>query len=456
MAETSHKIGTNLLKVLMLAYVFPPFFSLGGSIRVVKFMKYLPKLNWLPVVLTIDDSRDYDTQRKQGSESLLIDISPQVKIFRTSAGEPPLEFLIKGRELRQKNRLTAVFINLLRDIRQSVSKNILLPDEKITWLPFAVRMGREIVKNEGIDVIFVTCPPHSVSLIGVALKKLSQKPLIVDYRDDWIDTPWFFTKPQFIQWLERRLEKMVVRTADRVVLVTDWSKQAFEDRYPDEHPDKFVLIPNGCDLEDYQFLRGKLRPPSSKFTIVHAGLLSDADDWRRSPQAFFQAIRNLIDQHSELATNLNVIFTGYLPELYRLLVSKLGLSNVIIEAGFLQRLEFLNLLHSADLLLTINYEGYSTLVPGKIYDYWAVGGPPILLLSCNGAAQSLIERHQLGMTVPSLDVVAIQEAVFKVYYRREAGHPIRLSTDGIVAYDRRVLSKKLAQTLENVFTNARG
>ena len=123
---------------------------------------------------------------------------------------------------------------------------------------------------------------------------------------------------------------------------------------------------------------------------------------------------------------------------------------MVKELGHLQRDEFLRLMKSADLLLAINYEGFSTLIPGKIYEYWAVGGPPILLLSCAGAAQDLIEQKDLGITVPPDDVTAIEEAVLTVYRRRAMGSPMQVSTVGIEEYDRKALSSKLAQTLSDV------
>jgi len=454
MLDNGHKGTDSMRKVLMLAYVFPPFFSVGGSIRIVKFIKYLPALGWLPVVLTIDDSREYDTQRKQGSEVLLKEISSQVKIYRTTAGEPTVEFLEKGRSLRRKNRFAAILINLLRDVRKWARRTFLLPDENILWLPFGLKTGKTIVQKEGIDIIFVTCPPHSISLVGVFLKMLTRKPLVVDYRDDWIDTPWFGSKPRFSRWIERRLERLVVRTADKVVLVTDWSKRAFEARYPGESPGKFILVPNGCDLDDYQILRNSTPPLQKRFSIVHAGLLSVAEDWRRSPEPFFQAINNLKVQNPSIAANLKVIFTGNLPERYRDLVSAMNLTDVVEETGFLPRAELLKLMQSAGLLLAINYEGFLTLIPGKIYDYWAVGGPPILLLSCEGAAQSLIERHRLGATVLPDDVQAIQDAISEFYSRYEKGQPIQLSLNGIEAYDRKELSKKMAQTFAHVLSGA--
>lgn len=451
MVRASRAESNDMRKVLMLAYVFPPFFSVGGSIRVMKFVKYLPALGWLPVVLTIDDSREYATQRRQGSEGLLNDIPEQVKICRTTAGEPSEEFLERGRRARRKHWLAVLTVNSLAAIRECARNYLLLPDEYIAWLPFAVKMGRHLVQEEDIEVIFATCPPFSTALIGAVLKKLTGKPLMLDFRDDWIDTPWYHSRPRLIRWIERWMEKWAVKTSDRVILVTEASRNAFVARYPREPVDKFVFIPNGCDLEDFANLRIAIEQSrSSKFTIVHAGLLNDAEIWRRSPRAFFEAICNIRRQYPQLMADLVVAFTGHLPQAYREMVEEMGLSDVVKEMGYLPGDEFMRFLKSADLLLAINYDEFSTLIPGKIYEYWAVGGPPILLLSCQGAAEDLVEQYELGMVARPDDVAAIERAILRVFRQREAGHPIQVSTVGIERYDRKALTKELAQVLSTV------
>jgi glycosyltransferase involved in cell wall biosynthesis len=440
--------SNDMRKVLMLSYVFPPFFSIGGAIRVVKFIKYLPALGWMPTVLTIDDRKEYATQRKQGSESLLRDISDRVRIIRTTAGEPSEEFLERGRSARRKNWIAAAIVKLLSAVRQWAGLYLPLADDNISWLPFAVRMGRQIVRKEGVEIVFATCPPFSVALIGAVLKRLTDKPLILDFRDDWIGTPWHRSKPWLTRWIERRLETWAVKTADRVILVTEWSKNAFVARYAGESPAKFVLIPNGCDLEDFASLKSTIdHPRNSQFTIVHAGLVCESEIWRRSPETFFQALCRLRQQYPDLAANLTMAFTGHLPEAYKRMVKGIGLSGVVKEMGHLPREEFVRLLKAADLLLAINYDGFSTLIPGKIYEYWAVGGPPILLLSCQGAAQSLVEKHNLGIVARPDDVEAIESAVLQAYRQREAGNSPQISTEGIERYDRKALTGELAQVL---------
>jgi glycosyltransferase involved in cell wall biosynthesis len=444
-------------RLLMVAYVFPPFFSVGGSIRVVKFARYLTELGWLPSVLTIDDSKEYENQRRQGSESLLAELPSEVVVHRTTSGEPSAEMMARGRQARERNPLAALVINILSAVRRFAGRHLLIPDENITWLPFALRKGGQVLKDEKSDGIWATCPPHSAAVVGLALRMAARKPLILDYRDDWIDTPWHQAKPWLRRQFERLLERWCVRSASRVVLVTPQSRDAFVARYPRQPVDKFVCIPNGCDLSDYaEPERTDTLAPGerSSFTIMHAGLLSVAEDWKRSPQPFFTALAALStgDAGNGHIPGLQATFTGQLPEAYRDLVGAMGLGDRVRELGYLPLDEYHTAMARADLLLAINYDGWSTIIPGKIYDYWAVGGPPILLLSCHGAAEWLVNKHNLGSTVDPTDAEAIAKAIWTFYRAHQQGTPVRISRQGIETYDRRALAVRLAHVLDMVCT----
>jgi glycosyltransferase involved in cell wall biosynthesis len=438
----------RLKKVLMIVRAFPPFQSAGHSIRVVKFLKYLPALGWLPSVLTIDDRREYEFDRKQGSEALLSEIPQEVSIYRTFAGEPSWEFLEKERTFGQRNWLTKVIVKVLGGARRWAFRNILVPDRCVVWLPFALEQGRRIVRSEGIDVIFATCPPHSATLIGALLKLLTGKRLILDFRDDWVDTPFYHSKPAIIRLINRRLESWVLRMADKVVLVTEGSRKAFIQRHPTQPIEKFAFISNGCDLEDFAALNAlPTALPNSKFTIVHAGAMNDSKYWGRNPRGLFEAIQNLMRQEPELCEQLTLVFAGDLPEVQQRLANAMGLSGMIKHIGHLPHDQVLPLVKSADLLLAINYENWSTIIPAKIYEYWAAGGSPILLLSCPGAAADLVEEHNLGVTVDPYDSDGICGAILSAYRQSKTAAPPRVSTDGIESYDRQALTRKLAQVL---------
>ena len=380
--------------------------------------------------------------------------SRKTQIYRTAPGEPSVGFLERGRAARHNNRVAAVAVNMLCALRRLISTYLLIPDSNITWLPFALRVGRQAVRQEQVDAIVTTCPPHSAALTGIALKLLTRKPLILDFRDDWIDTPWHRSKHTINRHIERWLEWGVVQAADRVILVTQWSQAAFLQRYPRQPASKFLFIPNGCDLADFAIIDRSVLPIHEDFTIVHAGLLSATEEWKRNPEPFFKALAEIRSQHPDTAGRVRVVFTGRLPKEYRELIPSYNLEEIVEESGFLSWNDLIHLMTSADLLLTINYEGFDTLVPGKIYEYWAVGGPPILLLSCPGAASQLIETHQLGATCDPYDVVGMKQYIIELAQSRRAGVPVRINTAGIEQYDRAHLAHALASVLDDLAGSA--
>ena len=72
----------------------------------------------------------------------------------------------------------------------------------------------------------------------------------------------------------------------------------------------------------------------------------------------------------------------------------MGLQEMIREVGHLPRQDYNQLLSGAHLFLGINHDAASTLIlliPGKIYEYLAIGCTPILMLSYAWAATGLIE-----------------------------------------------------------------
>lgn len=435
----------------MVVHTFPPFRSVGHSIRVVKFLKYLPALGWQPVVLTVDDSKDYENMPRVGSESLFKEIPAGVKIHRAPLLEPSQQYLEKEEAFGKKNIFTRILVKLYGGSRRWIFRNLLIPDRVVTWFPAAIRLGRQIVKDENIDVIFATCPPYSVSLLGALLKKYTGKPFILDYRDDWIDTPPFHSRPGFFQMIERRMEKWAVTQADRVTLVTEGSRQAFLERYPDQPAEKFIYLANGVDLEEFASSEGAKSPHvGEKFTILHTGSLNDAKFWTRVPMAVFQAVHNIMERQPDLAAGISLAFTGTLPERQKDIANELGIADVVHELGFLPRDEWLRELKNASLLLVINYDDWATIIPGKIYEYWAANGPPIMLLSTPGAATEFVRKHNLGFTFDPYDVEGIEKVILDLYAQRMKGEPMKISSSGIEAFDRRELTRRLMQVLSTL------
>ena len=79
-----------------------------------------------------------------------------------------------------------------------------------------------------------------------------------------------------------------------------------------------------------------------------------------------------------------------------------------------------------------------------------MGGPPILLLSCPGAAADFVCEHALGIAVEPYDADGIQQAILQVYRQSKTSSPLRIKPDGVEAFDRKTLTHQLAQVLFTV------
>jgi glycosyltransferase involved in cell wall biosynthesis len=192
-----------------------------------------------------------------------------------------------------------------------------------------------------------------------------------------------------------------------------------------------------------------VKPSNANFSILHAGSLSvsKSSTWNRSPDTIFQAVRNILQDNPQFGGKICLAFTGSLPETQRQFIKEMGLSSAVKELGFLSYDDLIHLMKASAMLLTINYDGFITLIPGKIYEYWAVGGPPILLLSHPGAATSLVDKYSLGFSVDPTDIAGIEQAILTAFLQYQTGEPMRLSTTGIESFDRQALTCKLAQVL---------
>jgi hypothetical protein len=85
----------------------------------------------------------------------------------------------------------------------------------------------------------------------------------------------------------QKLERVIVRRADRIVFTTRTNRDEFGAFYGAASAAKFHVIRNGCDHADFDGLTPL--PRDERFTILHAGSLYGG----RKPTAFFRALAAL-------------------------------------------------------------------------------------------------------------------------------------------------------------------
>ncbi|UFJ39154.1 glycosyltransferase family 4 protein [Brevibacillus humidisoli] len=444
--------------VLMIAYAFPPIGG-GGVPRPLKMAKYLGEFGWNVHVLTVDPSYHATLDR-----SLLAEVPEQVKIYRAKEipllpKPAPAQATDAGRPSGSHPSLTERIKQQVVSVLKKAKPYLLIPDENILWYPAAVRLGREIMRREKIDVIFSTSGPATDHLVALKLAESFPCKWIVDFRDPWTQN----MHRSGILWrerLEERMEARVMERADALTTVTATFAENFRQKYGSLIK-RLELIYNGFDRADFAHL-GEVPRTDEKFRAVYAGIFYQ----KRNPRLLLEAVKELIDegrvQRDEILLSFAGVFDypGYSDNVD--CVKRLGLSDVVEVLGNLPHKEALGLMKSADTLLLVSdvSPDAGAYIPGKLYEYMGVG-KPILALNMPGEATEIIERFGLGQVADPTDKAAIKQAYLQLYeaWRRERQSSasitdIRLPADDMAErvkpYERREQARQLARLMDEL------
>ncbi len=439
-------------RVLFIAYSFPPC-SGGGVMRARAFAKYLPQHGWQPIVLTVDDQYYLSHTR---DEALMTELAADLAVYRTKSLEPRSKLASNFKSSvygLQKQR--KFFDRLIKPVLRQVYHSFIIPDEHILWLPYAIRTGLQLITQHNIDAILVTTPPHSAGVIATILSRLTGKPLIWDVRDDWVNNPLFDSGPWHRRAFSRILERQIVRTARRIVTVTQESVAAFAAKYPAEADGKLELIPNGFDHQEFATLDMDAASgpdghgsASKKLHLVYIGTLNA----KRSPICLFEAIKQLCNE-LPLEEQLKLDIYGYSRADFQEISASMGLEGIVKFHGFVSRAESLRqlLLSDAALMLIPEEEGSDTAIPGKLYEY--IGAQKFVLGLCptESAAGRLIGELSIGTVCSPNDTPQIKQALHDMLTRFEQGRlETRLNHQQINIFERSAQARCLAHILNGI------
>ncbi|HPD95904.1 MAG TPA: glycosyl transferase family 1, partial [Tenuifilaceae bacterium] len=170
-------------RVLIITYYWPP--SGGAPVqRWLKFAKYLERFGWQPVIYTPENPESF-----YDDESLMRDVPKDIEIVKSHIWEPyDIYRMLTGKKgekiavgFTSADKKKGVSHNLLMWLRG----NLLIPDPRIFWVNPSVRFLKKYLKENPVDVVVTTGPPHSLHLIGLKLKRKLKVKWLADFRDPW-------------------------------------------------------------------------------------------------------------------------------------------------------------------------------------------------------------------------------------------------------------------------------
>lgn len=416
--------------------------------RIRKFAKYLPQFNWQPIVLTSEIDNP-DMMDKSLFEDFVI--IPEIhrialpfpksliRLYRRHILKYKVEESVISNRASKKKGFKKRIIHLFEQL-------FLIPDNRVFWIPFAIVKGIRYIKKNRVDIILSTSPPHSTHIIALFLSRLSGKPLIVDFRDEWIGNPHYVSDFKFSNRVERFLEKHVVAQSRYVIANTAYNYESFKKRYP-RYGNRFVTITNGFDEMDFD---GLTHPPQHKdvFKIVYTGSLSI----KQRPVFFFEALAEAVGTNPDLAKTLEVMLIGPVSNEHRTLIKEKGLEPFVNITGAVSYKECLEMMFGADILLLILdlNKGADGIVPAKTYEYLRVG-KPILATVREGLCANLVRELNVGRVVPFDRVSEISKAIEQHFdeWKNNRNPFNRLELSQLIQYNRQELTRKLATYLDH-------
>jgi glycosyltransferase involved in cell wall biosynthesis len=220
----------------------------------------------------------------------------------------------------------------------------------------------------------------------------------------------------------------VVESAAVVILNTSRALEAVRFRYRDLPSDKFRVIPNGYDPTDFESLadRNSSATPSpgssGPLRIVHTGAFYG----KRNVDALIHAIGDLVVDgrigRDDLRVELIGAARGNRSRESDLAASR-GISDVVRALPRVPHDECLRQMADADLLLLVQTEA-PLCIPGKLYEYIAIGRP-ILTLSADGATADVVAEYSLGQCVDPSDPESLRGCLaLLVQQHRTGGIPM--------------------------------
>ena len=431
-----------LKKVLVIAYYWPP--SAGSGVqRWLKFVKYLRDYGWEPVVYT-PENPDFDLQ----DQRLADEIPAGVQVLKRPILEPfqwysrltgqkagaQVNPVMKGgqKESSWKNRL-ALWIRA----------NVFIPDSRMFWINPSIAFLSKWLRENPVDAIVSTGPPHSMHLIGLGLKEKTGLPWLADFRDPWTKIDFYHELP-LEKWADekhRRLERKVLKRADAVVVVGNQMKLDLEN----EGFRHISVVTNGYDPADIDLSIPV--EPDTKFSILHIGMLGKA----RSHGIFWEGLRQLREDIPGLADDLEVRIYGVSDPWVQSQIAEFEDRSWIRFLPYIPHDEVIRVQRSAAvLLLSINDVPMAKgIITGKIFEYLAIGNPVLCIGPPDGDAAMIIREANAGPVVDFHDLDGFRAAVKTLYAAWKSGSR-KLGSGKHSAYSRKELCGKIAGILDSI------
>jgi len=433
--EIYHQFS-RMKKVLIIAYYFPPAGGPGVQ-RWLKFVKYLPDFNIQPVVY-IPKNPSYPII----DENLKDEISTQAIIIKRPIFEP-----YGLASLFSKNRAQKISAGIIPSERQQttidkfllwIRGNFFIPDARVFWVKPSVAYLKKYIKENNIDTVITTGPPHSLHLIGMKLKQHSPAlHWIADFRDPWT-TIGYHEKLKLSAYAENEhniLEAKVLNAADSIIVTSKSTKLEFQKKTSQP----VTVITNGYDTENVA-----KQTLDTKFSMAHIGsFLSE-----RNPIILWQCLSDLVREIPGFAAHLELKLIGTISNDILETIHSYNLSDYLNYLGYVSHQEALVHQRKSQVLLLVEINSKNTIsiIPGKLFEYMVSGRPIIAIGPLSSDFSEIIRETNTGVFFDYSEKEALKQSIL-THYNAFLEGKLHTNPVGLENYSRKKLTERLSELI---------
>ena len=429
-------------KVLIITYYWIPSGGAGVQ-RWVKFAKYLRDFGWEPIIYT-PENPEYPSIDKSFEK----DIPNDIQVIKTPIWEPynfyrklsgkknePINagFISENKEQSWKDKLSIW-----------IRGNFLIPDPRRFWIKPSVKFLNDYLKENPVDAIITTGPPHSMHFIGLGLKRnFPKQPWIADFRDPWTNIDFYkdLNLSYFSDKIHHQKEKKIIQHADCIVVVSN----GMDEEYKLLQPKRIQTISNGFDESDVQSGEIKL---DEKFSISHIGTLNAT----RNPRTLWKVLSQICNENQDFKADLQIQLVGKVDFSVLEGINRLNLMDNLSKIEYLSHNEAIAKQQSSQiLLLLINQSANANgILTGKFYEYLAAKRPVLAIGPTDGDAALILNETGAGKIVNFSDYQNTKEVILDFYKQYKSGNLNISQTKSIERYSRKSLTGELAELLNTL------
>ncbi len=433
-------------KILILTYYWPPSGGAGVQ-RWLKFVKYLQNFGYQPIVYTALNGEIpvIDT-------SLQTDVPDNITVLKTPIWEP-YSIYKKFIGRKKDDKINASFLNetkktgFTQKISVWIRGNFFIPDARKYWIKPSIKYLDEYLKNNTINYIISSGPPHSMHLIALGLKKHHPTiKWIADFRDPWTNID-FYEQLMLSKWANKKHHQQqlnVITQANCVLSVGQTMSDEFLEFYKNsggKDVNKFKVITNGFDNED---IKSNTVIKDEKFSIAHIGTLVKD----RNPQVLWKVLSKLIKENPSFEKQLQIKLVGKIDIYVKEQIQAFGLSKYVYKIDYLPHNEVINEQQKSKILLLLvnNTKNAKGILTGKFFEYMLANVPVLAIGPHNGDLAKIIHQTQVGLISDFEDEIDLEKNILSVFNNQITN---RTETE-IAKYSRKNLTHQLAHILNTL------